>query len=103
MRLNVMIELLEYVKSSMQLSKEKRGYAFILHLKLTREEIYSNHLTIELLEEMHPNLLVLCGLMPFHEAFKHCTMMINHGGTGTIQKAASYGVPQLCVPINCSD
>jgi len=97
-------QLLDYVKVKMQNREKERGYAFILHLKPTRDQMLLGDLKeILRLEARYPNLFILCGLMSLHEPYKHCTMMINHGGTGTIQKAASYGVPQLCVPIDSID
>jgi len=44
-----------------------------------------------------------CGHMPLREISEHCTMTINHGGAGSMQRAAINGMPQLSVPITCED
>jgi len=41
--------------------------------------------------------------MPLREISEHCTMTINHGGAGSMQRAAINGMPQLSVPITCED
>jgi len=58
---------------------------------------------VERFEKTNPDVLILAGLMPLQKAYEHCTVMFNHGGMGTIQEAARFGVPQLCVPIRCMD
>lgn len=46
----------------------------------------------------HPNVHFLPGIVPHHKLFPRCSLVINHGGLGTIGKCLWSDVPQICIP-----
>lgn len=46
----------------------------------------------------HPNVHFLPGIVPHHKLFPRCSLVINHGGLGTIGKCLWSRVPQICIP-----
>lgn len=46
----------------------------------------------------HPNIHFLPGIVPHHRLFPRCSLVINHGGMGTIGKCIASNVPQVCIP-----
>jgi UDP:flavonoid glycosyltransferase YjiC (YdhE family) len=46
----------------------------------------------------HPDIHFLPGIVPHHKLFPRCSLVINHGGLGTIGKCLWSNVPQVCVP-----
>lgn len=46
----------------------------------------------------HPNVHFLPGIVPHHKLYPLCSLVINHGGLGTIGKCLWSDVPQVCIP-----
>lgn len=46
----------------------------------------------------HPNVHFLPGFVPHHKLFPRCSLVINHGGLGTIGKCLWSDVPQASIP-----
>lgn len=46
----------------------------------------------------HPNVHFLPGIVPHHKLYPLCSLIINHGGLGTIGKCLWSDVPQISIP-----
>jgi len=92
------LDLAEYMRNTMY----GEGYAFIIHLKDSEVGMDRNLLTrVKDLRKM--GIFVLCGFMPLDRPFSDCSLVINHGGHGSVWRTLINGHMQLNLPIDCAD